>query len=70
MLSRDQQDLLTFLTESAHELARHALDSGRDLHGLLTEAEELIAIRENLRNRHWAVTTNQLELPFAMKTAA
>ncbi|MDX2144271.1 MAG: hypothetical protein SFV19_13025 [Rhodospirillaceae bacterium] len=70
MLSRDQQDLLNFLTESAHALASQALTSARDLHGLLNEAEELIAIRENLRNRHWAANTNQLELPFAMKKAA
>jgi hypothetical protein len=70
MLSRDQQDLLNFLTESAHELASQALGGGRDLHGLLNEAEELIAIRENLRNRYGTANINQLELPFAMKKAA
>ncbi|MBL8644672.1 MAG: hypothetical protein JNK21_12120 [Rhodospirillaceae bacterium] len=64
--------MLAFLAESALELATQAHStSGRALDALLNEAEELMAIRANLMNRHWtAANANQYELPFEMKKAA
>lgn len=72
MLTRDQKDLLDFLAESANELATkaHWARGGTALE-LRKEAEELMAIRSKVLNRHWdAARTNQFEFPFEMKRAA
>lgn len=72
MFTGEQKDLLAFLAESALDLATQAHSkSGRELNALLNEAEELMAIRANLMNRHWTTANaNQFELPFEMKKAA
>jgi len=72
MLSESQKDLLAFLAESANELAAKAhWASASDSRQLIAEAEELMAIRTNILNRHWeAAKANQFELPFAFKQAA
>ncbi|MBL8631524.1 MAG: hypothetical protein JNM81_17950 [Rhodospirillaceae bacterium] len=72
MFTPDQKELMAFLAESALELATQAHStSGRELNALLNEAEELMAIRTRLMNRHWTTAnSNQLELQFEMKKAA
>jgi hypothetical protein len=72
MLTRDQKDLLLFLAESANDLATQAHWSmGPDAIEMRKEAEELMAIRGKILNRHWdAARVNQFELPFEMKQAA
>ena len=70
MLTRDQNDLLAFLADSAYELAARAhTKNAQELRGLMNEAEELMTIRANLLNTHWN-KANQFELPFEMKKAA
>ncbi len=72
MFTSDQKELLAFLAESALELATQAHStSGRELHTLLNEAEELMAIRASLMNRQrTTANSNQFELEFEMKKAA
>ena len=72
MLTRDQKDLLVFLAESANDVATKAHWAlGADAIELRKEAEELMAIRSKVLNRHWeAARANQFEFPFEMKRAA
>ena len=72
MLTRDQKDLMVFLAESANDLATQAhWSKGPDALELRKEAEELMAIRGKILNRHWeAARVNQFELPLDMKRAA
>ena len=72
MLTHDQKDLLVFLADSANELATQAhWSKGAKGVDLRNEAEELMAIRAKLLNRHWdSARTNQFEFPFELKQAA
>jgi len=65
-------DLVKFLADTAHELSAQARHASSDTASLLkAEAEELMAIRANLLDRHWShEQASQMTLPLDVKAAA
>lgn len=61
-ISNDQRGLLDYLADRVRELVSEANQPGSDATTLLTEAEELTAIRGAIIDRHSA-TDEQLQLP-------
>jgi hypothetical protein len=66
------QDLVRFLTETAHDTAARARVAPATIRAELThEVEELMALRARLLARRQAAEqANQLQLPLATKAAA
>ncbi len=72
MLSQDQRDLLAFLAEQVNDLMAKARGAAAGKAGMLiNEAEELMAIRASIIDRHANENgATQLQLPLTEKKAA
>lgn len=68
----EANDLVRFLGDSAQELTMNAaLAAPESAKRLISEAEELMALRTNLLQRIWHDELNaQMPLPLSMKEAA